>query len=504
MHSECEIAAAIAGAERQELDSILLLGQRLEWNDGSERLAVLLARSWLRIRDREGQRIPLVPNRAQQLYEERRGQRNIVLKARQMGVSTWITGRFFLKTILVPGTLTVQVAHTQEAAEALFRMVHRFVESLPKELRATMRTSKSNVRQIGFALLDSEYRVESASDGNAGRGLTMTNLHASEVARWPGDAGETLQGLRAALAPSGELALESTPMGAGGCFWNEWQEAEPGGTVRHFFPWWLEPSYVSQAVCETMLTAEERQLMEVEGLSCAQISFRRQLKANFRGLAKQEYAESAEDCFLSSGMCVFEHDALAKLEREAREPREVQCHGQLRVWYPAAAGRRYVVAVDPAGGGAEGDWSAVQVVEVEQGIQCAELAAKMGGLELAREVEKLAREYNEALVVVERNNHGAAILAFLTTVCQYAKLYEQDGMAGWLTSAVSRPQMIAGMGVALMASPQAFLSRRLIRECRTFVRHRNGKIAAQYGEHDDCLMAMAIALAVRGELMLKK
>ncbi|MFT4112970.1 terminase [Silvibacterium sp.] len=504
MACEHEIAAAIAGAERLELDKLLSLGQGLDGVLEGETVAVRLARTWLRIRDREGRRVPLVPNRAQELYEARRGQRNVVLKARQMGISTWITGRFFLKTILQPGSLTVQVAHTQEAAEALFRMVHRFVESLPKELGATMRTSRSNVRQIGFALLDSEYRVESAADSNAGRGLTVTNLHGSEVARWPGDAAETLQGLRAALAPQGEMALESTPMGAGGCFWNEWQEAEAAGTVRHFFPWWLEPGYVGPAVCESTLTADKRALMAAAGLSCAQIGFRRQLMANFRGLAKQEYAESAEECFLSSGMCVFEEAALARLEREAREPRETRCHGLLRVWLPSAEGRRYVVAVDPAGGGAEGDWSAVQVLELEQGMQCAELAAKMGGLELAQVVAQLAREYNEALVVVERNNHGAAILALLTSVCRYARIYEQDGLGGWLTSPVSRPQMIAQLGVALLECPQAFVSRRLIRECRTFVRHRNGKIAAQHGEHDDCLMAMAIALAVRGERMLRK
>lgn len=504
MASRDEIAEAIAGAGRLELDWILELGRDLDRSLDGETVAVRLARSWLRIRDRNGERVALTPNRAQRLYEERRGQRNVVLKARQMGMSTWITGRFFLKTILVPGTLTVQVAHTRESGEALFRMVHRFVESLPKEVRATVRTSRSNVRQIGFALLDSEYRVESAADGNAGRGLTMTNLHGSEVARWPGDAAETLEGLRAALAPGGEMALESTPMGAGGCFWNEWQEAEAAGTVRHFFPWWMEPAYVGPAACETTLTAEERALMERAGLTHAQIGFRRQLMANFRGLAKQEYAESAEACFLSSGDCVFEREALARLEREAREPAAVRLNGQLRCWYPPAAGRRYVVAVDPAGGGAEGDWSAVQVLEVEKGMQCAELAAKMGGLELAEAVAALAREYNQALVAVERNNHGTSILAYLATMCRYTHVYEQEGLAGWLTSSLSRPQMIARLGVALLECPQAFVSRRLIRECRTFVRHRNGKIAAQHGEHDDCLMAMAIALAVRGEMALRK
>ena len=58
-----------------------------------------------------------------------------MLKARQMGMTTWVAARFFLKTITQPGTLTLEVAHTQEAAEEIFRIVHRFLEWLPDGLR---------------------------------------------------------------------------------------------------------------------------------------------------------------------------------------------------------------------------------------------------------------------------------------------------------------------------------------------------------------------------------
>lgn len=316
-----------------------------------------LAEKWLRVRNRSGENVPLRPNRVQLEYERNRGKRNIVLKARQMGISTWISGRLFLKTITQPGTLTVQVAHTQEAAESIFRMVHRFLEYLPHRLRnGVLRTSRSSVRQIAFPALDSEYRVESAADRNAGRGLTITNLHCSEVARWSGDAAETLQGLRAAVPPSGELILESTPMGAGGCFWREWQDAGSSGTIRHFFPWWWEPGYVGMEADEATLTEVERRLMREHRLSHAQIGFRRELEKNFRGLAKQEYAEDENECFLSSGDCVFDRQAIDGRARELREPMTRRMGGQTRIWYPPVAGRRYLVAVDPAGGGTEGDY----------------------------------------------------------------------------------------------------------------------------------------------------
>jgi len=356
--------------------------------------------------------VALRPNRVQAEFERRRGQRNIVLKARQMGVSTWIAARFFLKTITRPGTLTVEVAHTKEAAEEIFRSVHRFVECLPASLReGVLRTSRSNVGQIIFPALDSEYRVESAADGNAGRGMTIQNLHCSEVARWPGNAAETLAGLKAAMPPDGEWVLESTPNGASGCFYDEWRHAAEAGVVKHFFPWWWEEGYVTEAVTEENLTDDELALVEQHGLSLGQIGFRRGLATNFRGLAKQEYAEDAEECFLASDDCIFDPEAIDRRNKELISPYETRLAGTLLSWFPAVPGRRYVVAADPAGGGAAGDYSAVQVVEVETGLQCAELRARLPALELAREAAALAKEYNNALLVVERNNHGSGVLA---------------------------------------------------------------------------------------------
>jgi len=112
-------------------------------------------------------------------------------------------------------------------------------------------------------------------------------------------------------------------------------------------------------------------------------------------------------------------------------------------------------------------------------------------------VAELAREYRQALVAVERNNHGAAVIAFLQSVCGYRNLYRQSGQEGWLTTAISRPQMLANLASTLVETPDIFMSRRLLMECRSFVRQQNGRVEAQAGEHDDCVMAMAIALAVR-------
>ena len=495
-------------AEEMDRKDLECLGKALDHHPRSLRgptVGMVLAERMLVVRTREGRPGKLKANKVQRAFEQKRGQRNIVLKARQMGLTTWVAARFFLKTITQPGTLTLEVAHTQEAAEEIFRIVHRFLDWMPNGLRAgPLRTGRANVRQIVFPAMDAEYRVVSAADRNAGRGLTIQNLHCSELARWPGGAAEILAGLRAAMAPNGELILESTPQGVGGCFYEEWQKAGETGMVRHFFPWWMESRYRSAAVDEASLTDEERGLVEQHELKLSQIAYRRRIRADFRGLTAQEYAEDEESCFLASGESVFELAAVEARLKTAPEPVERRQNGELEIWLPPVKGKEYVVAVDPAGGGSNGDYSAAQVVEMETGLQCAEFAAHMGGLELARYVTGLAKEYNGAWLVVERNNHGTGVLALAETACKYERVYRQSGQAGWLTTSVSRPQVIGRLGAALVEEPDLFQSRRLLGECRSFVRLPNGSSGAQAGTHDDRVMAMAIALAARAELAGKK
>jgi hypothetical protein len=488
--------------DREELERF---GKILDQRPASLRgrtVGMALTERLLLVRMREGWTAPLKANAAQRAFERRRGERNIVLKARQMGMTTWVAARFFLKTITRPGTLTLQVAHTQESAEEIFRIVHRFLDWLPEELRAgPLRTSRANVRQIVFPEIDAQYRVVSAGERNAGRGLTVQNLHCSELARWPGDPAETLAGLRAALAPGAELILESTPDGVGGCFHEEWQKAGETGMVRHFFPWWMERRYRADPADAASLTKEERELMGRHRLDLRQIAYRRQIRANFRSLARQEYAEDEESCFLASGDSVFELEAIEARLATMATPAEARRNGELEVWLPPLKGKEYLVAVDPAGGGSEGDYSAAQVLELETGLQCAEFAGHVGGLELARLVTELAAEYNRAWLVVERNNHGSGVLALIEDVCGYGRIYRQGGQAGWLTTSMSRPAALGRLDAGLVEHPQRFQSRKLLAECRSFTRRPDGGSGARPGTHDDRVMAMAIGLEARAELV---
>src|SRR6266568_4347372 len=161
------------------MEALMALGKRLDKKAGLGKDREVVAESLLKVRNKSGEMVALKANPAQKEFELKCGPKNIVLKARQMGISTWVAARFFLSTITRPGTLTVQVAHTQEAAEEIFRMVHRFVENLPRDLEGgALRRSKSNRRQLVFPRLD-----------------------------------------------------------------REWERAPETGYVRHFFPWWMDTGY---------------------------------------------------------------------------------------------------------------------------------------------------------------------------------------------------------------------------------------------------------------------
>lgn len=467
--------------------------------DESALVRMRLIEQMVTIRTRQGRFVPLRANRMQRAFEERCGRENVVLKARQVGMTTWVAARCFVSALLEPGTLTLHVAHTRDAADGILKMERRMWDGLPEEMQdALPKLVRASAGRMLFSN-GSEIRAASAADANAGRGLSVQRLHCSEVSRWGRDAGLVLAGLRAALAPDGQCVLESTAQGAYGAFYEAWVDGA-SEAVRHFFPWWMEEAYVGPMVPTDAMSDEEHRLVELHGLTGEQIGFRRRLERTYGTLRLQEFAEDAATCFRATGACVFDVDAVERRLAEAPEPRERRDGGRLWVWLPPLASRRYVLGVDSAGGGVDGDFAAVQVIDVATGMQCAELQARLRPAELAACAARLAKEYGDAVVVVERNNHGAAVLAHLESSERYENVWrDARGEAGWLTNASSKPGMIAGLERVLREAPERIMSRRLLAECRTFVSGGGGKLGASTGSHDDLVMAMAVAEAVRGE-----
>lgn len=450
----------------------------------------------------------LKQNHVQAQYTKNAGQRNIVLKARQMGISTWVAASFFLDTIARPGTMSVLVAHDMRAAASLFQIVDRFWRNLDDDLReGPLKRRFANVKQMVFGEIDSEFRIETASDPDAGRGLTIQNLHCSELSRWPVerglDAAATLAALRAAVVPQGRIVLESTPSGNYGCFYEEWHQAKESGYEPHFFPWWFEPAYRKKTrIKESSLTEEERELQKTHSLDLEQIAFRRSLTREYRGLAKQEFAEDAETCFLAGGDCYFEIKTVNDhLQFVTGLPATVKAG--VHSFLPAKPKREYIIAADVAEGGSNGDYSCAQVIDAESALQCAEFHGRCTPRDFAAKLQQLAEEYNHAIVVVERNGPGGTVLDRLKDTYEFLYM-DESGKLGWLTGTHNRQAALSRLSNAFSDHPDLFSSVGLLTEMRSFVNQRNGSPCAASGSYDDRVMAMAIALAVQGQGMTKK
>ena len=476
-------------------------GAGVNWQDA------YVTKLW--IRNRRGELVNLHPNAAQRQYARNRGARNIILKSRQLGMTTFITARFFLSAVLRPGRVTLQVAHSQESAQQIFRIVRRFFVHLGPKTHKWLAPRIVNVRELAFDRTDSRYLVDTAGNRNVGRGLTVHHLHASEVALWPGDPQETMATLLAAVPLDGEIDIESTPNGMGGYFYSEWQRARNGeGFQPHFCPWWIEPTYRFPVMASEPLEPfreKEIELIATHGLRKEQILFRRHLYATYGSRAAQEFAENDVECFLRSGRPVFEVALIEARLQHVGEAQESEQNGALQVWLEPEPGRHYILGADVAEGISGGDYSAAEVIDAETGLQCAEMQAKWPMQPFAEEVARLGKRYNRALLAIERNNHGHTVLNVLQQQIEYPEIYRHkdavDGVlrAGWPMNAKTKPEAITALAKMIQVAPSVFVSRRLLEECRVFEYGKDGEMAARKGTHDDLVIAMAIAQAVRAQ-----
>jgi hypothetical protein len=144
----------------------------------------------LRIRPKAGALVPFVFNDAQtelhRRLEEQKAKtgkvRAIVLKARQMGISTYVAARYFRRTLASPGLRTAIIGHERAASRNLFGLVKRFYDHLPEDQKPSL--GASNQEELIFSSIDSGYLVSVATLEGSGRSSTAQLLHASEAAFW--------------------------------------------------------------------------------------------------------------------------------------------------------------------------------------------------------------------------------------------------------------------------------------------------------------------------------
>ena len=199
--------------------------------------------------DKHGRKVKFQLNWAQEDLYNNMWYCNVVLKARQLGISTFICLLFLDRCLFNSNQSAGIIAHTLEDAQQLFRRVKFAYDNLPPQLIDKIKADSDTAQMLKFSN-GSSLRV-----GTSLRSSTFQYLHISEFgkicAKYPDKAQEIVTGSLNTVAPGQFIFIESTAEGKDGYFYDICQRAQKTKDNElskidfkfHFFPWWKEPGY---------------------------------------------------------------------------------------------------------------------------------------------------------------------------------------------------------------------------------------------------------------------
>lgn len=464
----------------------------------------LVLAPWTKILDRDSRLIPYLPTDAQRdiIRQVIAHKWIMLLKARQLGATTANVFLLASWAVLRPNYRVLIVAQTERTAVKIGQMARRFVENYPKSLVAAW---TSNTTSITFAH-GSTIEVMTATSASS-RGSTYDAILATEVAFWPRPE-ESARALFQALSGGDtHLVLESTPNGLNG--WHSLWNNPQLGLHKMFVSWVQEPSYVS----DQTEYAPSEQLLEYAqkyGLTEPQTRWAAQhLAVKCLGswpTFLQECAVDPATCYLRSGDAFFNNLPEWDLAEFSA--------GLLTLQEPAKS-RTYAVGVDTASGSSSehADFSAAVVLDVStpgKPTIAATLIAKETPEVWAQSVLALCRRYNKPegvrlLANVERTGGwGNPVISALRrgkiTVYRQRRANPTKGVSfsshwGWDTTAETRGQILAKLQGEVNSGRLELTCPRLQYQAARYA-YLKGRPDHPEGEHDDALVALALALAV--------
>jgi len=514
----------------------------------------LVEHSFLTIKTKKKGIIKLSPNVVQKKFLKQikasfwsgKPIRVILLKARQMGMSTLIEAIIYAFVSRMKGINACVIADDLEGANYIFEMQKMFQDHLESHLKPAIR--HSNEKKLAFAGLDSQILIDTAENPNIGRKYTFHYLHLTEVARWKKSLSEILAGLGHTVphAPGTMVFLESTAQGFNE-FYDLWLKAMEGSTdwIPIFLPWWEFPEYalplesgkfypIDNIKFPTPLEKDrflrsEIDLKQKYRLTDQQLNWRRwDIVNNCSGninLFNQENPACWQDAFIATGDLFFNREAL-KLQEPAK-PLAVgnivkdgaryvfrsDPAGLFNIYEYPQAGEQYVVAGDPAEGIEGANKSAGLVLNKRLNRTACTYNHNIPPDRFEHDLRKMGHFYYDSLIACENKGYGYSVNQDLYR--SYGRVYRKSKFKkgfqeptlelGWNTNSKSRPQMLAQLAEEIANESTELLDKTLIQQCWTFVNNvQRGQPEAEKGKQDDLVLARAIAGQVRMEQPFKQ
>tara|TARA_Y100000593_G_scaffold4288_1_gene8532 strand:+ start:1355 stop:2920 length:1566 start_codon:yes stop_codon:yes gene_type:complete len=412
---------------------------------------------------------------------------NIILKARQLGISTiaaayvsWMMMFHRDKNILVMATKFGTAAN-------LVKKVKGIIKSLPPWMQIA-KISTNN--RTSFILSNGSQIKASSTSADAGRSEALSLLIIDEAAHVDG-LEELWTGLYPTLSTGGRCIALSTPNGVGNWFHRTYIDSDQG--KNDFNPiklhWNVHPD-----------RDEEWFAHET------------------RNMSKRQIAQELECNFNASGETVFHSDDITRIFKGIREPLYKTGYDRnYWIWEKFDASFSYMISADVARGDGA-DYSVFHVFKLETMEIIAEYQGKIAPDVFSEILENAGREYGNCMIVVENNTVGYTVLDKLKerkypnvyhsikSTHEYIEEYLAENrtgaVAGFTTSSKTKPLIIAKMEEFIRNKLLIMYSSRLINEMKTFV-WNNGKAQAQRSYNDDLIMACAIGCWVRDTALVE-
>jgi len=409
---------------------------------------------------------------------------DIILKSRQLGISTLVAGYSLWLMLFQQDKNVLCIATKQETAKNMVTKVKFMFENLPSWLKITAEENNKLTLRLSNG---SQVKAVSAA-GDAGRSEAVSLLIIDEAAFIEG-IGEIWASAQQTLATGGGAIVLSTPYGTGNWFHQTWVKAEAG--ENQFLPIKL-PWYVHPERDEAWRKRQDELLGDPR-------------------MAAQEC-----DCdFNTSGDVVFYPEYIDFIAQTyIKDPLERRgVDHNLWIWEPADYSRSYIVVADVARGDGK-DFSAFHIIDVETNTQVGEYKGQLSPREFGYLLVAIATEYNEALLVVENANIGWSTIEAVqergyrnlyhspkseaTNADSYLDKYDDPSKMtpGFTMSLKTRPLVISKFREYIGDKSVIIQSKRLLEEMKVFI-WRNGRPEAQSGYNDDLVMSFGTAMYIR-------
>lgn len=498
---------------------------------------------WIQTKSRTGvdntAKVLFEMNRAQKMVFDCPSRRIIILKARQLGISTFKALDLLDTTLWERNERCGFLAQTQVIAKEIYDNKLRYaIDNLYPEIKALVdiKSTKSGGIIIGFK----DKSTSSVTAKHSFRGLTINRLHVSELAKlcnlYPALAKEVIKGTIPAVPLEGQVTIEGTAEGVGNEFYNifmnAWNAKNRGDYMSaiDYNPIFFDISFDEMEIakipdedivpakdmvpCDEIGWAETQKLYGWDDRTLTYYYFKWIQLENDSNLLFQEYPRNPEEAFLATGSTFLPTLRCSKLYAAATDPQHFSIiydeifkdeFGKLQVWEEPKRGIKYVIGVDTSDGLAESDYSVATILNTATNAIDAMLRLRCDRTELSGLLFTLGKYYNDAVIAVE-SNFGATHVVIELQSKGYPNLYyDTDAESatndvskryGFRTTANSRDLMLNVLKKYFLTTH--VWRKPFLQEAMIFIRNKKGKYEAQNGKNnfDDIVMATAISYMV--------